>query len=91
MSLGLLQVLNMSARAMDVQQAGIEVTGNNLSNVNNPNYSRQVLNLSTSVTVPTNIGIEGTGVQAAGIQQIASQTLNTQIQAENSTSSYWQA
>jgi flagellar hook-associated protein 1 FlgK len=90
MSLGLLQVLNMSARAMDVQQAGIEVTGNNLSNVNNPNYSRQVLNISTSVAVPTNLGIEGTGVQATGVQQIVSQTLNAQIQAENSTSSYWQ-
>lgn len=90
MSVGLFQVLNMASRAMDTQQAGIEVTGQNLSNVNNPNYSRQVLNISTSPSVATNIGIEGTGVQATGIQQIVSQVVNTQIQAENSASSYWQ-
>jgi flagellar hook-associated protein 1 FlgK len=89
MSLGLFQVLNMSARAMDVQQAGIEVTGQNLSNVNNPNYSRQVLDIGTSTSVETNVGIEGTGVQAEGVQQIVNQALNTQVQAENSTSSYW--
>jgi len=90
MSIGLFAVLNMAARSMDVQQAGIEVTGQNLSNVNNPNYSRQVLNISTSLSVPTNIGIEGTGVQATGVQQVVSQVVNSQIQAENSTSSYWQ-
>jgi flagellar hook-associated protein 1 len=90
MSIGLFAVLNMAARSMDVQQAGIEVTGQNLSNVNNPNYSRQVLNISTSLSVPTNIGIEGTGVQATGVQQIVSQVVNSQIQAENSASSYWQ-
>ncbi len=90
MSIGLFSVLNMAARSMDVQQAGIEVTGQNLSNVNNPNYSRQVLSISTSLSVPTNIGIEGTGVQATGVQQIVSQVVNSQIQAENSASSYWQ-
>jgi flagellar hook-associated protein 1 len=91
MSIGLFQVLNMASRAMDTQQAGIEVTGQNLSNVNNPNYSRQVLQISTSADVPTNVGIEGTGVQATGVQQIVSQVVNSQIQSENSTSSYWQA
>ncbi|HVM59905.1 MAG TPA: flagellar hook-associated protein FlgK [Verrucomicrobiae bacterium] len=90
MSLGLLQALSISSRAMDTQQAGIAVTGNNLANVNNPNYSRQVLQISTSISVPTNIGMEGTGVQATGVEQIVSQALNSQIQAENSTSSYWQ-
>ncbi|MGD0060214.1 MAG: flagellar hook-associated protein FlgK [Verrucomicrobiia bacterium] len=90
MSIGLFSVLNMAARAMDTQQAGIEVTGQNLSNVNNPNYSRQVLEVSTSPSMATDIGIEGTGVQATGIQQIVSQVVNTQIQAENSASTYWQ-
>ncbi|HTS18872.1 MAG TPA: flagellar hook-associated protein FlgK [Verrucomicrobiae bacterium] len=90
MSLGLFQALTISARAMDTQQAGIAVTGNNLANVNNPNYSRQVLDISTSISVPTDIGMEGTGVQATGVQQIVSQALNSQIQSENSTASYWQ-
>ncbi|MGD1019055.1 MAG: flagellar hook-associated protein FlgK [Verrucomicrobiia bacterium] len=90
MSLGLFSVLNMAARTMDTQQAGIEVTGQNLSNVNNPNYSRQVLDISASASVATSVGVEGTGVQATGVQQIVSQVVNTQIQAENSASSYWQ-
>jgi len=90
MSLGLFQVLNMASRAMQTQQAGIEVAGQNLSNVNNPNYSRQVLDISTSEAVPTDVGIEGTGVQATGVEQVVNQAVNAQIQNENSVSSYWQ-
>jgi flagellar hook-associated protein 1 len=90
MSLGLFQVLNMSARALQTQQAGVEVTGQNLSNVNNANYSRQILDTATSLSIPTDVGMEGTGVEATGIEQVRSQVVDTQIQSENSVSSYWQ-
>lgn len=91
MSLGLFGTLGMAARSLQVQQAGIEVAGNNMSNVNNPAYSRQVLNIATADPVATSIGLQGTGVQAVGIEAIRSQMVNTQIQSENSVSSYWQA
>jgi flagellar hook-associated protein 1 FlgK len=89
MSIGLFGTLGMAARSLQVQQAGIEVAGNNMSNVTNPAYARQILNVATADPVATAIGLQGTGVQAVGIQQVRSQLVDSQIQSENSVSSYW--
>jgi len=90
-SIGLFGTLGMAARALQTQQAGIEVAGHNLSNVNNPAYARQRLSVATSTPVVTDVGMQGTGVQATGVQQIRSQLLDDQIQSETSVSSYWNA
>jgi flagellar hook-associated protein 1 FlgK len=87
--LGLLGILNMGARALQTQQAGVEVTGQNLSNINTPGYARQRLQIQTSLTIPTAIGPEGTGVQAVSIQQIRSSMLDGQITSETSVGGYW--
>ncbi len=89
MSIGLFATLGMAARSLQTQQAGIEVAGHNLSNVSNPAYARQRLNVATSNPVVTDVGMQGTGVQAIDVQQIRSQLLDDQIQSETSTSSYW--
>lgn len=65
----------------------MEVTGQNLSNVNNPNYTRQSLEVQSATPLQTDIGQEGTGVEAVGISQASDTLLNTQIQNENSVSS----
>lgn len=87
--LGLFGTLNMAARSLQTQQAGVEVSGQNLANVNTPGYSRQRVNIQTSVAVPTGIGPQGTGANAVSIQQIVSTVLNTQIQNQSSTGGYW--
>ena len=87
--LGLFNTLNMGARAMTAQQVGVEVTGQNLANANNPAYARQRVQLQTSIPTPTGIGMEGTGVEAASIQQIRDQLLDSQIQSESSVGGYW--
>lgn len=74
---------------MQAQMTGVEVTGQNLANVNTPGYSRQRVQLATSPDMGTSVGPEGTGVQVTGIQQIVSTMLNGQIQTQNSTSGYW--
>ena len=87
--LGLFNTLNMGARAMTAQQVGVEVTGQNLANANNAAYARQRVQLQTSTSTQTGIGMEGTGVEAASIQQIRDQLLDSQIQSESSVGGYW--
>src|SRR5688572_27376289 len=85
MSLGLFGTLNMSARSLQAQQAGIEVAGHNLSNVNNPAYARQRVALATTPAVETPEGfIQGTGVHVVAIQQVRSALLDSQMIVENS-------
>ncbi len=89
--LGLFGTLNLGARSLQVQQTGVEIAGQNLANINNPAYARQRLEIQTSLTIPTPIGPEGTGVQAAGIQQVRDSLLDGQIQNEASVGGYWNA
>lgn len=88
---GLFDSLSLAARAMQAQQAGVSVTGQNLANVNNPAYSRQRVNFQTSDPVPLVGGIQGTGVQVAGIQQIRDNLLDNQIRDEGSVTGFWTA
>ena len=87
--LGLFNTLNLGARALQAEQIGVEVTGQNLANANNPAYSRQTVVLQTSTPTPTSMGMEGTGVEAASIRQVTDQLLNSQIQSEASVGGYW--
>ncbi len=89
MSLGLFGTLGVAAGSLQTEQLGLEVTSQNLANVNNPAYSRQVLQIQSNPTIPSGIGPEGTGASGANIQQIRSSLLDSQIQAETSISSYW--
>ena len=87
--LGLFGTLNLASRSLQTQMTGVEVTGQNLANVNTTGYSRQRVQISASPDVMTSIGPEGTGADATSIQQIVSSLLNSQIQSQYSTSGYW--
>jgi flagellar hook-associated protein 1 FlgK len=89
--LGLFGTLNMASRSLQTQMTGVEVAGQNLANINTPGYSRQVVNITSSPELATSVGAEGTGADVAGIQQIVSTILNSQIQSQGSTSGYWNA
>jgi flagellar hook-associated protein 1 FlgK len=91
MSIGLFGTLGMAARSLQTQQAGIQVTGHNLANVNNPNYARQRLDIDATLPVPSAIGLLGTGAQAVAIQQIRNLLVDQRIQGEKSVSGYWEA
>lgn len=82
--LGLFGTLNLATRSLATQQLGTEVAGHNLANVNNPAYARQRVSLSTSVTVPTHLGPQGTGSEAVAIAQLRSALLDRHIAAEGS-------
>jgi len=89
--LGLFGTLNLASQSLQAQMTGIEVTGQNLANVNTPGYSRQVVQISASPDILTSIGPEGTGANATSIEQVVSNLLNSQIQSQSSTSGYWNA
>jgi flagellar hook-associated protein 1 FlgK len=89
MSLGLFGTLGMAARSLQTQQLGLEVTGQNLANVNNPAYARQRLTITASSPIPTSLGPQGTGAEGVAIQQIRSSLLDSQIQTETNIGSYW--
>ena len=87
--LGLFGTLNLASRSLQTQMTGIEVTGQNLANVNTTGYSRQQVQITSSPDMLTSLGPEGTGANATSIQQVVSNLLNSQIQSQNSTSGYW--
>jgi flagellar hook-associated protein 1 FlgK len=89
--LGLFSTLNLASQSLQAQMTGIEVTGQNLANVNTTGYSRQVVHITANPDIQTGIGPEGTGANATSIQQIVSNLMNSQIQSQNSTSGYWNA
>jgi len=89
--LSLFGTLNLAARSMQNQMTGVEVSGQNLANVNTVGYTRQTVDIQTSPDINTSIGSEGTGADVVAIQQAVNQLLNTQIQGQQSTSGYWNA
>ena len=89
--LGLFGVLNMGARSMGVQRAGVEVAGQNLANVSNPAYARQRVAISTSITVQSEVGPQGTGSEAVNIVSMRNAILDNQIQSEASAHGMLQA
>src|SRR5579871_3144805 len=84
--LGLFGTLDLGAHSLSVQQEGMEVTGQNLANVNNTAYSRQQLVIQAATPLQTMIGQEGTGVEAVSISQVRNYLLDNQIQSEASVS-----
>jgi flagellar hook-associated protein 1 len=88
---GLFGTLNLGARSLQTEQQGVEISGHNLANVNNPAYARQRLEIQTSIPLQTSIGSVGTGADAVGIMQLRDTLLDQQIQGENSITGYLQA
>lgn len=89
--LGLFGVLNMGARSMGVQRAGVEIAGQNLANVSNPAYARQRVAITSSITVQSEVGPQGTGSEVANIVSMRNAILDNQIQSEASAHGMLQA
>lgn len=72
----------ISRRALNANQLGIAVTGQNIANVNTPGYSRRRVILAE--TAPTTIGrlSVGGGVTVEGIQSFRDRFIQSRIQTE---------
>ena len=85
-------LLNIGQTAFMTQQKAIDITSNNIANVNTPGYSRQRLNMEQNNPVRYDGGQMSTGVKAnRNIQRIYDRFINAQINGENEKLGRWQA
>ncbi|HWQ77237.1 MAG TPA: flagellar hook-associated protein FlgK [Anaerovoracaceae bacterium] len=82
-----------AARAMAASQAAMDVTGNNISNVNTKGYSRQRVDLNAIASsgyterYSTSRAFVDSGVEVAGISQIRDPFLDARFRKENAENS----
>jgi len=85
-------LLSIGQSALLTQQKAIDITGNNIANVNTPGYSRQRLNIKQNSPVRADGQTMSTGVTAdTGIQRFYDQFLGAQLNGENESLGRWEA
>ncbi len=84
-------VMNMAGSSLLAQQKAINVTGNNIANVNTPGYSRQKLIMETKLPLSSSSGPMGYGVDAETVERVYDRFLGLQINNENETLGRWGA
>ncbi|MBN4077831.1 flagellar hook-associated protein FlgK [Nitrospina gracilis] len=80
--MGLIGALNTAKVSLLAQQLAIEVTGQNIANVQTEGYSRQQVNFEAVQPRTTERGQLGTGVQISGIERSYNKFLFSQIMGE---------
>ncbi|ACN16754.1 putative flagellar hook-associated protein [Desulforapulum autotrophicum HRM2] len=76
---GISSTLNIAQGAIAAQQYGLNVTGNNIANVNNPDYSLQVADQKSNTPASYSGFLFGTGVSVDQIQQRVNQLLENRL------------
>ena len=76
-------LLDIGRTALQAAQFGLDVTGNNIANVNTPNYSRQRVVYAPGVTVSVGGVSHGSGVSVEGVQRIYDALLGHQVYKAN--------
>lgn len=76
---GLFSILNIAKGALAAQQYGINVTGNNIANVNNSDYSLQTADQQSNISVVYS-GLQfGSGVSVDKIEQAVDQLFENRL------------
>ncbi|MFM7817931.1 MAG: FlgK family flagellar hook-associated protein, partial [Verrucomicrobiota bacterium] len=83
---GLLNTLDIASSSLSVARQGVETSGVNIANVNNPSYARARLIIEPRRD-PTGVG---SGVQVIGIASLRDAILDDQVLRETSTTTYLQ-
>ncbi len=82
---GLSSTMNIAKTALSAQQYGLNVTGNNIANVNNEDYSIQNAQHTNNISLSYGGYLLGTGVNVAQIEQSVDQLLENRLTDEKST------
>lgn len=85
MTSNIFSVLNTAKLGLLAQQLAIEVTGQNIANVQTEGYSRQEVNFEATNPRSFSLGQLGTGVRVAGIERAHDEFLFSQILSEGDT------
>lgn len=85
-------LMNIGQSALLTQQKAMDITGNNIANVNTPGYSRQRLVIKQGSPVRADSLTMSTGVTTdPGIQRFYDQFLTAQLGDENESLGRWEA
>lgn len=82
-------LLDMGSGALFASQTALQVTGENISNVNTDGYSRRTVRFEESFSIDTRPGQMGTGVNAAEVVRHFDRYIEEQYLEKNSTSERW--
>jgi flagellar hook-associated protein 1 len=81
-------IFNIAGSALSVQKYGIEVTANNIANVNTPGYTRQTPLLEPSLPEKNGTLILGRGVTFESVTSIKDQFVETRLRNQESLTSF---
>ena len=85
MGSNIFSIMNTAKLGLLSQQLAIEVTGQNIANVQTEGYSRQQVNFEATTPRSFSLGQLGTGVRVAGIERSHDEFLFSQILSEGDT------
>lgn len=88
---GLSSLLNLGNGALSASQSAIQVTGNNIANVNTPGYSRRAVRFAENISIDSRPGQIGTGANAAEIYRYFDKFVEEQFNDRNSIYHRWDA
>ena len=84
---GIRAAFDIGRKSLRAQLAGLNVTGNNIANVNTKGYSRQEVTLASDFPMRTPDGVFGTGVKLEGVRRIRDKLVDRQLRNEIHTKS----
>ncbi len=83
--MSLVSALNLGSSALAAQQAAIQVTGNNIANASNPDFTRQTAQFSASPDHQIGPGLfVGTGVTLDGVTRQIDEALSARLRSSHS-------
>ncbi|HWB07710.1 MAG TPA: flagellar hook-associated protein FlgK [Pirellulales bacterium] len=82
--MSLFSTLQIASNALQANQVGLQVVGQNIANDNTPGYSREVVNYLPSPTQQIGAISLGTGVEVQGVVQVVDQYLEERLRGANS-------
>lgn len=86
--MGLSRALNVAQSGLQVYQAALDVTSNNISNSSNTGYTRQKVVLASADPTSNGNFLWGNGVTLQDIQRVRDTLTDSQIRTNNSSYSY---
>jgi flagellar hook-associated protein 1 len=84
--MGISSILNTAKTALLAQQTAMQVTSNNIANVNTTGYARQEAVLAEQTPTPTDVGLLGNGVQVTSVISYFNKYLNAALAKEITSS-----
>ena len=82
-------LLSIGKKALQVSLKNLDVTGQNIANINTDGYSRQRVVQTAAEPSQNALAFHGNGVNIQRIERVRDERLDTEFRKENSNYNYW--